>query len=389
MSEDLTYLGPHDLPGSVKGAVINSRQSKFPLGADAWVKATEAAVAGLAQRGLTVITSLGMNTWELVLALAGKHGLNSLIVLPAAGPDLQSVAEDVRRRFRLGSETSGFLFYENGHGASEKTSWPRRDELIAETADLLFPVSVRPGGNLDRLIAGRADKVCSDFGIPYEKSRRPRPRYDASRINPGLIGREILIHFTRSVSGPWPRESDFAYYMTLLGSDQEYCHSARKTLANILESGVVYASGNCIRDGYQVVAFTRWSPEDSAELFRYRPRLVNPYFEPYGIGIDLQAACNLGLRPVQYGLPQGFKLLPGDQKPYFQHRGGGGRWMNEREWRHIGDFQLESLRVDSAMVLVPSSGESDDFAGLTRLPVVPLFAAGDLADEKIADGRVM
>ena len=387
MSEGLTYLGPHHLPGSVKGAVINSRQSKFPLGVDAWVKETEAAVAGLARRGLTIVTSLGMNTWELVLALAGKYGLNCLVVLPATGADLDSAADNVRRRFRLGSETSGFLFYEAGHGAGGKTFWPRRDELIADTADLLFPVCVRPGGNLDRLMAGRTGKVCPDFAVPYEKSRRPRPRYDASRINPGLIGSEILIHFTRSIPGPWPRESDFAYYMALLDSKREYCHSAPKTLANILESGVVYASGHHIRDAYRVVAFTRWPPEDVAGMFRYRPRLVNPYFEPFGIGIDLRAAGNLGIRPVQYGLPQGFKLLPGDQKPYFQHRGGGGRWMNEREWRHIGDFQLESLQVESAMVLVPSSGESDDFAALTRLPVVPLFAHEDSADEKIADGQ--
>ena len=63
--------------------------------------------------------------------------------------------------------------------------------------------------------------------------------------------------------------------------------------------------------------------------------------------------------------------------------------MKEREWRHIGDFQLESLQADWAMILVPSSGESDDFAARTHLPVVPLFVSGDMADGKIADGRVM
>jgi hypothetical protein len=357
--ESDSYIGSDQLRRRTKAAILNSRQSKYPVGDDPWVKATLAAVDYVYHQGLLLLTSVGMNTWELTLALASERNIPVIVVLPDAGMARRSTADEVSHRFRLDPANTGFIFVKAISGKGRKSRWSARDEEIIRQADILLPVAIRSDGNLSRMLADHSAQLRDEFIVPYRKMARPRPRYDSFTVNPAMLDGHWLVHFTRSTPGPWPDEAEYDYYHALCRSGSEYCRSAPATLANILRTGVVYGSRRNIRYGGPVVGFTRFSAEKCRSLFRYRPRLVNPYFEPYGIAIREETALDLGLRPVLYGSPEIYPGLPDAEKPYFQNLGsGGGRWKGEDEWRLVGDFHLSRIPADMGKVIVPTVAES-------------------------------
>ena len=321
-----------------------------------------------------MIVSIGMNTWELPLAIASSMAMNMLVVVFDRGEDHHEKIRDMVGRFKLNLNQTGFLIIPGHFGKSVKENWPERDREIAALADVFLPVSIRPQGTLEKLLDLSPEKIVGDFRVSYRKTSRPRPKYD---IGPGRNNRpyeNVLIHFTRTTPGPWPDETEFDFYRAIIVSRNEYCRSARDTLLHILGTGIIFAGTRNIRDGHRVVGFTQLSPENLPGLFRYRPRLVNPYFEPYGLGLSIPAAVRAGIRPVRYGLPQIYSALAAEDRPFFQNEGGdGGRWLAEQEWRHLGDFHFEDIPHDELRVFVPDSNEAEFFRKQTGLRVEPLF----------------
>ncbi len=299
-----------------------------------------------------------MHTWELTLARASEQRIPVIVIIPGPTHDPRTVIDDLLRRFRLDAALAGFLFADATGGRSGKTGWPARDAMIARQVNVLLPVSIRPGGTLDRILMDYPDKIHDPFIIPYQKSSRPRPTYDCATVNPAFGDEKWLIHFTRSVPGPWPDETEYDYYRAVCRSGGAYCRSASATLSHILTTGTIFGSSRHIRHGGPVVGFTSFSSHECRNLFRYRPRLVNPYFEPYGIAILCEAAAGLGLRPVLYGTPGQYTDLADAEKPYFQNIGSdGARWKGEREWRYPGDFRLSLIPSEAGRVIVPTASE--------------------------------
>ncbi len=336
---------------------------------------TAGAVEHIKSRNLVLLTSLGMNTWELTLALASRKRIGVIIIPPADPAEHLSESREIMRRFGLDPQKTGFLWFDN-EKEKNKTSWPIRDRIIADFADRIFPVSIRPGGNLENLLSRYQSKIVADFALRYGVIRRPRPRYDRYPLHLDLPSDAFLIHFTRTTASPWPNETDFDYYMALLKSGETYCRSAGDTLRHIIASGKIFASGKNIRDGHRVVGFTLMSRENLTQMFRYRPRLVNPYFEPYGIGLPVSAANRAGLRPVIYGPSEFYLEMPEADKPFFQNIGtNGGQWQSEREWRHRGDFSLVDPVAGDLIILVPSEDEAERFSRETGLPSLSLFVS--------------
>lgn len=374
----MSYYGPESLLTNPRAAVLNSRQSKYPVGADPWIQATQNAVADACGRGMTIVTSTGMNTWELVLALASSHGAEVLVVLPNTPRDTQQAIAEILRQYKLDAARTGFLFPDTAGMQTRKAAWPERDLAVAETADLLLPVSIRKGGSLDKLIGKYRHKVRDSFAVPHRTPRRPRPRYDQLDGNPALIQMDLLAHFTRSTASPWPDETAFDYYHAVVSSGTTYCRSACAALLHILRTGIIFGSSRHIREGHRVVAFTALSPDNYGVLFRYRPRLVNPGFEPYGIGITRKKAADLGLRPVLYGTPEAYATLADDDKPFFQNVGRhDGQWRAEHEWRCPGDLHLDRVAPNFLRVLISTEEESAVIEKYTNISVTPLFAAGN------------
>ena len=85
---------------------------------------------------------------------------------------------------------------------------------------------------------------------------------------------------------------------------------------------------------------------------RWRARYREMSFEPYGIGIEKKAAEKLGVRKVLYGNPEMYRYLDRDDQPYFQSIGSRGFWLPEREYRFLGDLDLELLDQKDIIVIV-------------------------------------
>lgn len=315
-----------------------------------------------------------MNTWELVLFLTSINGFNVILILPSEGRNIDSLGNDIIHRFNLDPDKFGILHFDLNSKGSSKKKWPARDEKIAEMADLIIPVSIRPGGNLEKLLIRHRSKILSDFTIPYNKTGRHRPEYKQPRYNPDLPENSILVHFTRTTASSWPDETDYDFYQAIVASKGEYCRSARETLLHILQSRKIYSSSRNIRDGFGVVGFTLLSSDILQGLFRYRPRLVNPYFEPYGIGLPISVAIQVGLRPVRYGSPEDYSTLAAGDKPFFQNAGNDGiKWRMEKEWRHLGDFFLARIPENQLLVFTPNIREAELLRERTNIRVTPLM----------------
>jgi hypothetical protein len=368
------YVGPDQLATQKKVAILNSRQSKYPVGDDAWVKSTGQAVKFARDNGLVVLTSIGMNTWELVLTFASKFNAATLLVIPAPKCNHPQFIETVEDRFHLDRSKVGFIFLDRYSSSRKREWWPQRDCQIAQMADTIIPVSVRKGGNLRRLLNLHPQKVNPNFTLLYEKPVRSRPRYDRSEFSFPIWDHDLIVHFTRTNCKPWPGETDYDFYGSIINSKSDYCYCARNTLLKILKSRIIYGSAKNIKGGYRAVGFTSLSKESPKNLFRYRPRLLNPGFEPYGVSLKRIKAQSLGIRPVIYGDPSIYPLLDEFDKPFFQNVGShGSQWRAENEWRFVGNFDFRAISDRDLTILAPSAEEAEIISQCTDIKVLPIF----------------
>ncbi|MCX6832876.1 MAG: hypothetical protein NT028_12240 [candidate division Zixibacteria bacterium] len=372
------------LPPDRKCVILNSRQSKRPCNRDDWVTATARAVDGVIRRGLTVITSIGLNTWELTTHLVNIRRGRQIIVLPSMGEEsIPLVITQTISDFKLDPARCLFVAPTSDTipGKSAKDFWPERDFLAVELADVVLPLSIRPGGNFDRLqnqAATAGKEICNDFRVDY---RRPadRVRYDfeGCTFNPALDDPNwrYVIHWTRSSHGPYPAETRFEYYRDILASDT-YCRSAYHTLVRIASDRTIRSTNRFISGGYQVVSFSALEPREAIKLMRWRRRYVCYSFEPYGIAIQTDTAIAAGLRPVVYGDDDLYSQLADCDRPFFQSRGSEvSDWRPEAEWRCLGDLNLQRLPADGIKLITYTYHEAAALQQLTKYEVIPLILA--------------
>lgn len=364
MNGQREYWGPEYLWREPTAAIVNSRQSKFPVGDDSWVVATGRALDYVGKRGWTVVTSVGLNTWELALAGASERHLPVIMVMPKPVSDHEQIMQDICRRFHLATDHTGFLFLPQASARTPKADWSGRDDAVVRMTDHLLPISIRPDGTMTALLEPCREKIDSTFAVEYDTTPRPRPKYDNINLNQAVAWNKWLIHFTRSLPGPWPDETDGEYYRAVIGSHGDYCRSADMTLQHILKTGSIHAGNRNIRDGRAVVPFTALTQESASRLFRYRPRFVNPGLEPFGVAVSKDIAIALGIKPVIYGPSDLYGTLAEVDKPYFQHQGSfDSQWIIENEWRHVGDFHLNRIGPESLRIVIPS--EADELLLMT------------------------
>ena len=372
--------------------ILNSRQSKTPVGDDAWVVSTLAAVRHAVDSGLTLLSSVGLNTWELVTWGAGQYGGQLGLYIPCPFGDTicgssgfrsdncQLIAETICREFELHPARIDFYF----HGASQtqktrKALWPERDRAIIAAAEVIYPVAIRPKGNLEQLLAVDAQGKTVDerFRVRYEhREGRHSPLVSVSQSAAlAATSWPCITHWTCSANGKWPGETAAAYYRDLARPGNANPRSALATLARILSEQQIRATSVHIRGGYRVISFTALPPGEAINLMRWRKRFVRWNFEPYGIAIRADAARASGVRPVMYGVPDDYARLDVSDQPFFQNRGvRGGDWTPEHEWRHLGDLDLSRIPADALKVIVRSSDDIDRVRQGANSEVIPLYA---------------
>jgi len=365
----MDYLGDERLLKGDKAVILNSRQTKKPTGDHPWVQNTYRAVQHAVENGNVILSSAGMNTWEFVVWATGNLGGSQIIIIPIdIKDDPREIRDDLIKDFNLDRERTAIMYIRTRRrGLRNKSAWAERDTIAVETANTIYPVSVRKNGNLERLFKNnpnKASRALMDFNIDYNPVTVPeRIQLEARDLHPEIRNHEwpYLTHYTRSTYNPWPGESSADYYRAIFESEGDYPRSALATLKRIIADKKIWASYYHIRGGYKVVSLTELKPHEAVSIIRWRPRFVRWNFEPYGIAIDKEFARSIGIRPVIYKPSKEFDSLPEEDKPYYQNPGDkGGEWEPEREWRHLGNIDLSGIPEDKIHILVRNECEIFD-----------------------------
>jgi len=321
-------------------SLLISRQKLHPCGLSPWVKQSYKAIQWVKDNGLTLYTSLGQQTWELIVFLAHIKAIKQIMVIPSTHKDhFECQKNHAIEQFHLDLDNVQFqCLYPNG----SKSLLYQRDVTIVSNSDVLIPISVRKKGHMSTLISQKQDNsIVQEFQINYQKDRHSL----AYQVKKNDLSQKIqhvesdyLIHWTRSCNGPWPTETLYDYYAAILKSNQ-YPRNAMASLENILSCDRIIASSRHMPDKTPTVSFTALPPKNAITLMRWRSRYRQMSFEPYGIGIEKTYAASIGIQKVRY------YAHPKDKPKNVAHwlcqsRGKYSDWRLEKEYRYCGDIRL-------------------------------------------------
>jgi hypothetical protein len=345
-------------------AILISRQALRPCAHTSWVAGARAAVAWVGANGYRLLTSTGMQTWELLVALARDADIAQTMILSADDErDFDWQRERALRDFDLDPRLVDFRPTSRFSDLRQRPPRRDRDSTIIDQADVLLPVSIRPHGALCSLIDKRMRcsriRCIRDFEAPYvARSSKPSYAVSGDNLTEALqsMQNRYIVHWTRASRGPWPTERPIDYYRALSRADA-YPRNACATLHNILARGVIIASGRHLPRDIRAVCFTAAAPGAFAACMRWRRRYAEMSFEPYGIGVSRDCAGALGLKPVVYVDP-GAPVPAHAQKWLCQGAGSAGDWRIEKEYRHLGDFSLSRVPREALIALCHTAAEA-------------------------------
>ncbi len=357
-------------------AILLSRQPLRPSGQTPWVRQVVGAIERIAHDSGRVLTSVGLQTWELTAVAAASAGVPQTLYLPDSEYD-----QAARWTSTLGLDPAraSVTWVPCDGSTSSREFMERRDHLILQDADRLYPVSIRPTGTMAHFIDhARTDgrNVCDSFMAPHTGRTTPlKYTLTPKQFNPDAdrIGRNCLIHWTRTANHAWPDERLCDYYRAIIES-ASYPRSAFDTLAHILTTGVLRGSARHMPAHTPTVSFTGLPPAESIPLMRWRARYSEMSFEPYGVGIGRAAAASLGLRPVRYFDPR--QERPGQADRWLtQSIGRHTDWRNEQEYRARGDLDLRAVAESDLVVFCNTPNEAQKITALTGVRAVSVFSA--------------
>ncbi|MBC8204118.1 MAG: hypothetical protein H8E87_01260, partial [FCB group bacterium] len=152
--EDVTAAGNLGLLDEPKAAVFNSRQGKTLISDSPWVENTINLCLKMVESSVAIVSSIGMTTWEIVTWKTGVSGGKLILLIPDTAVDLiKTISENIIVDFNLDPDKTLLLFPHPDAEPNEKYKrLPKRDFWIAALADRIYPVSVRSGGNMSRLV---------------------------------------------------------------------------------------------------------------------------------------------------------------------------------------------------------------------------------------------
>lgn len=272
---------------------------------------------------------------------------------------------------------------------------PSEDRLLFAAADRVQVLSLRPAGQILRLIDAHlrdservavpvliaSDESCQLPGAVsslasgwtpwlFEGDTAPAREVDREGSESSSSGAfessletepdDWLLHWTRAAPGPWPGESEDDYLDHLILRTGGADHSALATLCRILCDGVLRASATGIRGGFGVVAFTAVPLSEFRKRRIFRGHRTRFDFEPWGIGVRKSALLQQGARPVIYGDEAIWQSLPEEQRPWFQKitLEESRSTITEQEWRIQGDLIMKDLRKEDLCVFVDSAADA-------------------------------
>ncbi len=365
-------------------AIINSRQALRPTGASEWLRATIAAIATLTNKNNYIfLSSLGEITYELTLNSLSRVGATVEVVvtveqLKKYADDEESLERYLFDEFKLPSEHLRLLTVEVDE-SKKVNSQHLRDHEILFRADVIVPISIRPGGFWDTEISANSAlsaKVDSRFKVPYQSnSTTIKERYDNRQLNPKTALRldKCLVHWTRTTNHHWPGEKRWEFLDALAEAHNTYPRSALCTLQRILVEKRIRGSARHMPNSTAMVSLTSGSLTESVSLMKYRARYREMTIEPFAIALPLEAAKGLGASQVTYYTPPEMTLLSQKEKLFAHSTGVSDTdWKKEKEWRVLGDVDLTSV-WNELLILTENEIQANKIKELFGLEALPVF----------------
>jgi len=356
-------------------ALLLSQQPLRPCRKTPWVEQTIQAVRWLKEKGYTLLTSTGMQTWELLIALAKLENISQKVIVPSTiHSDFNNVLAGITDQFSLHNTQTTFEPLNTNEHTLPRTELMRlRDARIIDKAHILLPISVKTNSRLLRYVELK-DKcsVNHTFSIPYVK-RKILLKYhiETKNLNRELyqVNESYIVHWTRTTHSPWPDERAIDYYTAILENDS-YPRSAFYTLSNMIRKRRIIASSRHMPGNIATVCFSGCSPHCFVPLMRWRSRYTEMSFEPYGIGIERNYALKIGIKPVVYYT----KTAPHHHENWLcQSSGKQGDWQKEKEFRFLGDFDFHQIPNEKLICFCHTPDESKRFKtefGIKTIPFV-------------------
>ncbi|MEW5768591.1 MAG: hypothetical protein AB1797_13445 [bacterium] len=398
-------------------AILNSRKPRRVSPSDRWISTTIALTEEAVRRGLTIVSSLGMLTYDLVTFMATRLGSPTIIVLDSLLPDL--LPPDKQAEFQekfaglFDPEKTTFVspFQPERKIPNRSGRTLERDRRVVSLACRVWVGEIRAGGNMEKLARtalkkGRRVQVfCPSVFDKFTSGNQALLSLGAEEIKPGnlvmrqspcqlnkpqrcpaaantlLIGppfrlSEYLFHYTRSCYGPWPGQSWADYIGSLVAGDTGAAHTGFDTLCRILSERLIRASHRLVRGNVPVVSFSACLPTHLANIRKWNPALIRWTFEPYAVAIRKATLDEMGALPVIYGPEAKFQQLLEIERVRFQlHAPPKTDWSSEKEWRITGDIDLSHLSPEDLLVVVSTEHEALSIQEKFSLPVINLSAA--------------
>ena len=359
-------------------AILLSRQSLRPTGLTPWVRQSVSAARWIKDTGLGLVSSLGMQTWELITALASDLKIPLRLVVSARSQeDFLHECDVAASEFNLDPFLTEFIPCP-AVSACENSTLPSRDNLVFKMADVLVPISCRLSGNMASRLA-EAERTGREIEKKFTTGYSDRSgviKYDPTimKLNPDLDGLQgrYLIHWTRSVSSPWPKERRITFYRDVTGSER-WPRSAFDTLMRIAKARTILASGRHMPGNSPTVCLSSLAPRQVLPLMRWRARYGEMSFEPYGIGIDGAVAEKIGIREVRYHATSQHASVPAEDRWRTQSLGKITDWTAEKEHRHLGDLSLNGIPSEALALFCMTTSEAEQLRGEVSCPAWALF----------------
>ena len=358
------------------GVILLSRQPLRPCRRNKWLVRTVMAFKALARDRLQVLTSHGMQTWDILTALASLHNVPRKIYIPASSQgEFMRKADSLTEQFILEPSLTTFvpvLF--DSDIISKKEALILRDERIVGEADLLLPVSIKSGGNMETLLNRFNHKDCSRT---FQTEYRKREESLAYEIKTEELSDEIkslnpsyFFHWTRTFNTAWPDEKLLDFYRAVLTRDT-YPRKAFDSLRHILSRNRICATSDNMPNNRATVSFTGLTPKEFLPLMRWRARYCQMSFEPYGIGVDKEFALDTGIRPVIYYDKNDSGRIENENRWLTQSHGEITDWRQEKEYRCEGDFDLNDIPCEKLIAVCRFPVEAHEIQTLTGIRTIP------------------
>lgn len=359
-------------------AILLSQQPMRPCGTDRWVPQTRNAVLWAKANSLVLRSSVGVQTWELITALASLEKVPLSLLIPAASDvDYHQIKSSVLTQFDLDEDDVTFraLLPNDGEAYDKNKFMQERDRLIVLDADVVMPISIRPDGVMSSLVnhaENEGKPIINSWRIKHEARLTPLGyKIDLNDLTDEAMScrDRYLVHWTRAANGPWPTERTIDYYRDIVRS-KRYPRSGMDTLQTIVRNRKIAAATKHMPGNTPCVCFSALTPRELAPLIRWRSRYRQMSFEPYGIGIQREAAMAHGIQPVHY-YDSADGPLAQTETWLTQSNGVKSDWRQEHEYRHQGDFDFSEIPKDKLVCFCRTRGEARQLSAATSMNAIP------------------